>query len=280
MYQPSVADRMAAARSRLPALASVSAVGHVDAASGLGVTITGLGPLLGLGDRLVLRSRDTAPIPAEIVGFRAGAAQAMPLGALTGIGPGTRAVLQINAGAALPNHTGRACLAPADSWLGRVIDPLGRPLDGRGSLPTGTPRPVRASPPPAAHRNRLGARISLGVRTLDLFTTCRQGQRLGQEADANDVDAGVVVLEVGRQRKPEQGVMVGIHHLLQRLVALAVHLPEVVDQALHLGGGGGVKTQRARAVDLVWRGSIRAHGVAPMSSSAWTNSIGRKGFAR
>ena len=215
MYQPSVADRMAAARSRLPALASVSAVGHVDAASGLGVTITGLGPLLGLGDRLVLRSRDTAPSPAEIVGFRAGAAQAMPLGALTGIGPGTRAVLPINAGAALPNHTGRACLAPADSWLGRVIDPLGRPLDGRGSLPTGTPRPVRASPPPAAHRNRLGARISLGVRTLDLFTTCRQGQRLGLFAGsgvgkstllamlAHQADCDVVVLGLVGERGRE-----------------------------------------------------------------------------
>jgi flagellum-specific ATP synthase len=61
-----------------------------------------------------------------------------------------------------------------------VIDPLGRPLDGRGPLAQGVvARPVRATPPAATLRARLGARIDLGVRAMNLFATCRRGQRLG-----------------------------------------------------------------------------------------------------
>ncbi|HTW28794.1 MAG TPA: FliI/YscN family ATPase, partial [Acetobacteraceae bacterium] len=71
-------------------------------------------------------------------------------------------------------------LAVSDRWLGRVIDPVGRPMDGRGPLPPGSePRPVRAAPPDATTRARLGERLDLGVRVLNGFATCRQGQRLG-----------------------------------------------------------------------------------------------------
>jgi flagellum-specific ATP synthase len=96
----------------------------------------------------------------------------MAFGAAEGLGPGGPVH------ASLPPLSGT--LAVADGWVGRVIDPLGRPLDGKGALPCGpAPRPLRAAPPPATARARLGGRISLGVRALDLFATCRQGQRLG-----------------------------------------------------------------------------------------------------
>src|SRR4029077_17691084 len=65
-------------------------------------------------------------------------------------------------------------------WLGRVLDPLGRPLDGQGPLPPGPHlRRVRAAPPEATERARLGPRLDVGVRALNCFATCRQGQRLG-----------------------------------------------------------------------------------------------------
>src|SRR5690242_20481645 len=71
-------------------------------------------------------------------------------------------------------------LAISDGWLGRVIDPLGRPLDKRGPLPAGDySRSVIGAPPSATARARLGARLDLGVRALNCFATCRQGQRLG-----------------------------------------------------------------------------------------------------
>jgi flagellum-specific ATP synthase len=61
-----------------------------------------------------------------------------------------------------------------------VLDPLGRALDRRGPLPPGPlPRLVRAAPPDATQRARLGPRLDLGVRAINCFATCRQGQRLG-----------------------------------------------------------------------------------------------------
>ncbi len=66
-------------------------------------------------------------------------------------------------------------LAVSDGWLGRVVDPIGRPMDGKGALPRGAaPRRVRANPPEATLRARLGPRIDLGVRVLNAFATCRQ----------------------------------------------------------------------------------------------------------
>jgi flagellum-specific ATP synthase len=67
----------------------------------------------------------------------------------------------------------------SEAWLGRVIDPLGNPLDDKGQLIQGLPRLVRASPPKATSRDRLGERIDLGIRVLNCFVTCRRGQRLG-----------------------------------------------------------------------------------------------------
>jgi flagellum-specific ATP synthase len=95
----------------------------------------------------------------------------LPFGNLEGLGPGQPAML-------LPRTAGT--IAVSDLWLGRVVDPLGRAMDGKGPVPAGnSPRPIAASPPEATHRARLGDRINLGVRALDLFATCRVGQRLG-----------------------------------------------------------------------------------------------------
>jgi flagellum-specific ATP synthase len=67
-----------------------------------------------------------------------------------------------------------------EAWLGRVLDPLGQPLDGRGPLPPGAvARDTRAAPPLPGTRNRLGPPIGFGIRALDLFCTAREGQRLG-----------------------------------------------------------------------------------------------------
>ena len=74
-----------------------------------------------------------------------------------------------------------ATLTVCDGWLGRVLDPLGA---GRWTAkarcrPDHAPGVSRAAPPEATQRARLGPRLDLGVRALNCFTTCRQGQRLG-----------------------------------------------------------------------------------------------------
>jgi flagellum-specific ATP synthase len=99
----------------------------------------------------------------------------MAFTSLEGVGPGAAATLKLT-----PSLPTDARLAPCNLWLGRVVDPIGRPLDGKGALPRGPrSRPVRGSPPEATQRARLGPRLDLGVRVLNAFATCREGQRLG-----------------------------------------------------------------------------------------------------
>ena len=160
------------------AMPAATLSGQVSAVSALVVEVRGLSRHLAVGDRLAFRGRDGVMVPAEIIGVRAGVLQAAPFGTTAGLGEGAAAIAPLHL-----SQTGaasfEASLAPTSAWLGRVIDPLGAPMDGRGPLPRGTPRPVRAAPPDAATRARLGPPIDLGVRVLNCFTTCRTGQRLG-----------------------------------------------------------------------------------------------------
>ncbi len=173
MQHVPVARRLAAVSSALDAENLGAIQGRVSAVSGLTIEVAGLGGQAAVGDRLRVRARAGRELPAEIVSFRGGTAQAMALGTLEGLGLGSPAILPVSSAGP------RDGLGVSDGWLGRVIDPLGQPLDGRGPLTQGPKRPVRAAPPDAGARARLGPRLSLGVRALDLFATCRQGQRLG-----------------------------------------------------------------------------------------------------
>lgn len=178
MRQNSILDRFARASDQLNGIAAAALTGRVAAVEGLCVDLAGLSGQISIGDRVTLCARDSRQVAAEIIGFRGRNARAMAFGTLDGIGPGTPVQAILHPARA---HTSRtATLAPCEAWLGRVIDPAGQPLDGRGALPQGThPRPVRAGPPDAATRARLGPRLDLGVHVLNAFATCRKGQRIG-----------------------------------------------------------------------------------------------------
>src|SRR5215207_2473401 len=113
--------------------------------------------------------RGRASVPAEVVGFRQGRTLLMPLGEPTGIGPGSKVVA-----------TGQPLKVDvSDALLGRALDGLGRPLDGKGPIPTTTWYPAEAAPPDPLSRPRIHERVSLGVRSLDAFVPCGRGQRIG-----------------------------------------------------------------------------------------------------
>ena len=172
MLQTPFATRARAVAARLGEHASIEVEGRVTGLSGLAVEVEGLASHVALGDRITLAARDGRDVTAEIVGFHGITARAMTFGNADGIFPGAAARARLNR----PGNQ----LAVADDWIGRVIDPLGRPLDRKGAMSTGPAyRPVRANPPDATGRARLGERIDLGVRVLNAFTTCREGQRLG-----------------------------------------------------------------------------------------------------
>src|SRR3984957_995183 len=162
--------------SRLQLIAPLQIEGRVAGLSGLVIDIDGLAGHVAVGDQLLLAPRAAPPVPAEIVGFRQGLAQAMPFGSLDGLGPGCAALFRPRNTEARQGGT----LMVDDGWLGRVLDPLGRSLDGRGPLPIGPKaRRVKSMPPDATRRARLGPRLDVGVRALNCFVTSRRGQRLG-----------------------------------------------------------------------------------------------------
>jgi flagellum-specific ATP synthase len=159
----------AATAAALRALPPEAVRGTVTGLGGLAITLEGFGPLAAIGDRVRIATPSGAAVLAEIAAFRDGRAEAIALGPVAGLSAGAPGVL-----------APRPALAVGDAWLGRVLDPTGAPMDGRPPpAPGGAPRPTHAPAPPAGQRARLGPRLALGVRALDLFAPVRQGQRLG-----------------------------------------------------------------------------------------------------
>jgi flagellum-specific ATP synthase len=157
-------------RQVVEALPSHKAYGRVTAIQGMLVEIGGIQRSLSIGGRCTVIAGDGRRLPCEVIGFRNGRTLAMPLGALTGIGLGCRA----EAANALPT------VFPSDAWLGRVVNALGQPIDGKGALPRGLiPYPLHNAPPPAHARRRVQGKVDIGVRALNTFITCCRGQRMG-----------------------------------------------------------------------------------------------------
>jgi FliI/YscN family ATPase len=105
----------------------------------------------------------------EVVGFRDGHLLTVPLGGTAGIRPGDRLVAR---GAV-------ATVAVGDALLGRVVDGLGRPLDGGGLIAATVEYPLQPAPINPLAREPVTAPISTGVRAIDALMTCGRGQRLG-----------------------------------------------------------------------------------------------------
>jgi flagellum-specific ATP synthase len=142
--------------------------GRVTNLIGLVVEATGLRAEIGEVCEIEAgRRRD--PVPAEVVGFRNGRTLLMPLGPLAGIAPGRRV--------AATEHPLRVPVG--NHLLGRVLDALGRPIDGGEPLAAGHLASSVATPPDPMTRPRIQHRLGLGVRALDALVPCGRGQRLG-----------------------------------------------------------------------------------------------------
>ncbi|WP_020592223.1 flagellar protein export ATPase FliI [Kiloniella laminariae] len=151
-------------------LSDYQVYGRVSGVLGMLVELSGLDRLLAIGSRCTLIARDSRQVPCEVIGFRQGRALLLPFGSLDGIGLGCKALLAQS----------EPSIHPSDAWLGRVVNALGEPIDGKGPLPMGPdPYKVRNMPPPAHGRQRVGGKIDLGVRAINSFLSCCQGQRMG-----------------------------------------------------------------------------------------------------
>lgn len=152
------------------ALPTYAVFGRVTSVLGMMVEVGGVERRLSIGGRCRVITRGGKPVPCEVVGFRGGRALLMPFGTLDDIGLGCRAEVA----------EGQASIYPTQAWLGRVINALGQPIDGKGPLPTGeVPYLIKAGPPPAHSRKRVGGKMDLGVKSINTFLSCCRGQRMG-----------------------------------------------------------------------------------------------------
>ena len=162
-----ILDHLIAELERVP---SQRIFGRVSAVQGMLVEIEGAEGHLSIGDRCRVVSRRSGEIACEVIGFRDGRALAMPFSGLDGVALGARVVVS----------EAEPVIRPSSAWLGRVLNAFGQPVDGLGPLLPGEDLyPIRATPPPAHTRRRVGGKIDLGVRCLNTFTTCCRGQRMG-----------------------------------------------------------------------------------------------------
>ena len=144
--------------------------GRVAAVSGLLIEARGGLTRLAVGARAEIERRGDTPLAAEVVGFRETRALLMPFGSLEGIAPGAEIKIAPDA----------ASIRPSLGWRGRIVNAFGEPVDGKGPLRQGPAAYPLRRPAPSAHaRGRVGARLDLGVRAMNVFTTCCRGQRLG-----------------------------------------------------------------------------------------------------
>ncbi|MEO0393470.1 MAG: flagellar protein export ATPase FliI, partial [Pseudomonadota bacterium] len=149
---------------------AVREFGRVTAIQGMLVEVAGIQHALAVGGRCDIEARDGRIVPAEVVGFRDRKALMLIYGAVEGIGLGCEVEVSRD----------EPLLFPADAWLGRIVNALGQPIDGKGALPQGRMGvPFRNTPPPAHKRRRIGAKIDVGVRGINTFLTCCRGQRMG-----------------------------------------------------------------------------------------------------
>ena len=155
-------------RAQLRSTSPVRAVGRVEAVEAGTVRIGGLAGIARIGDWITIRRFDGASLRAEVVQLQKDILVALPAKTPEGVAVGDRASL-IDAGA----------VAPSDCWVGRIIDPSGRPIDGSGLLGGETRRPLRAAPPPAARRRALGERLDTGMAVLNTLLPIVRGQRIG-----------------------------------------------------------------------------------------------------
>lgn len=164
--------RAAAALSRLRVCAGRAdtrrVTGRVVGATGTVIRAVVSG--VSIGEICHLTDRRTGwTLEAEVVGLSGHEAVLTPLGDLAGLSADTELV-----------PTGRERQVPVgDALLGRVLDGLGQPLDGRGPLGTRLTRPLHADPPPAMSRKIIADPLPIGLRSIDGLLTCAEGQRIG-----------------------------------------------------------------------------------------------------
>jgi flagellum-specific ATP synthase len=140
--------------------------GQVNDATGL--VIEGTGPSVPVGSHVVIRS-GLKDIDAQVVGFRKDKILLMPYSETQGIAPGAEIIATDSS----------IDVVVSDQLLGRVVDAMGNPIDGKKLAQVGDMVPLYADPPNPVTRKRISEYFDLGVKALNTTLTVGKGQRVG-----------------------------------------------------------------------------------------------------
>lgn len=160
--------KLAAMPGALRAIEPREITGTVRAVRGLVLAVDQLPLPVGSLVRVQVPMRDDAP-RGEVVGFDGQRALVMLLTEAEGVASGVRVVAEQPV----------ATIGVSDAWLGRVVDALGRPLDGKGPIPAGFSQPLWPARTSPLSRGVVRDALPTGVRAIDSMLTIGKGQRMG-----------------------------------------------------------------------------------------------------
>lgn len=136
----------------------------------VGLLIEGSGPAASIGDLCeVIPEGDAEPLKAEVVGFRNNALLLMPLGSLKGIHPGSVIVAESRS----------EMVGVGPELLGRILGPMGLPIDSGPAIHTHERTPLYADPINPMLRRRIDQPLDIGIRAINALLTLGRGQRIG-----------------------------------------------------------------------------------------------------
>lgn len=179
----------------------VSRVGRIRSLSANMVSVVGLSDIASVGHRVIF---DAIGVQGEILSVNENEISVLPDGPLT----------DLRIGQAV-QHLGEIGIFPDDSWMGRVIDGEGHPLDGQPLINGGRKVALHARPPAAAERRPFGARLDTGYALFNTILPIVRGQRMGlfsgsgvgksslMAAFASEMEADVVVIGLIGERGRE-----------------------------------------------------------------------------
>ncbi|MCZ7674951.1 MAG: FliI/YscN family ATPase [Roseovarius sp.] len=159
---------LATLQAEIAALRPEHAVGRVAAIDGNLLRLTGLSARARLGDMLRLPRPGAPPLWGEVLTLTPDHVTMLPDEPPAGVALGQRVLLEQAGG-----------IAPDASWIGRIVDPSGRALDGRPILRGAAARPLVAPPPAPAARRVLGERLETGMAVFNTLLPVVRGQRVG-----------------------------------------------------------------------------------------------------
>lgn len=135
----------------------------------IGFLVKAHNPGLRIGSSCYIINSETGEsVPAEAVGFKAGKILVMPLGDIRGVGPHSRVVA----------GSDKSFINVGSGLLGRTIDGMGNPIDGKGPITFTDKTALYAEPINPLHRRRIDSPLDVGIKAINGMLTCGKGQRI------------------------------------------------------------------------------------------------------